>query len=84
MGLHFNHFSDLELIGSECNLDKSWVKLAPNTYILAVETPGNAGTEKCSSVVPDESLLDIPSMSEAVVKPVTSMMLLLLGRMVYC
>jgi len=45
---------------------------------------GNAGTEKCSSVVPDESLLDIPSMSEAVVKPVTSMMLLLLGRMVYC
>ena len=45
---------------------------------------GNAGTEKCSSVVPDESLLDIPSMSEAVVKPVTSMMLLLLGRMAYC
>ena len=53
-------------------------------YVLTKRVTGNAGTEKCSSVVPDESLLDIPSMSEAVVKPVTSMMLLLLGRMAYC
>ena len=53
-------------------------------YIEWIALTGNAGTEKCSSVVPDESLLDIPSMSEAVVKPVTSMMLLLLGRMAYC
>ena len=51
---------------------------------MGIALTGNSGTEKCSSVVPDESLLDIPSMSEAVVKPVTSMMLLLLGRMVYC
>ena len=55
-----------------------------NKSISQLALTGNAGTEKCSSVVPDESLLDIPSMSEAVVKPVTSMMLLLLGRMAYC
>ena len=35
------------------------------------------GPEKCSSVISDENLFDILNMSEAVVKPATSMMLLL-------
>ena len=35
------------------------------------------GPEKCSSVISDENLFDILDMSEAVVKPATSMMLLL-------
>ena len=33
------------------------------------------GPEKCSSVISDENLIDILNMSEAVVKPATSMML---------
>ena len=45
---------------------------------------GRGGTEKCSSVIPDESLFDIPTMSEAVVKPVTLTMLLLLEKMTQC
>ena len=74
--------SDLDSIRNSC--DVFFSKYPTWTFLMYHALTGNAGTEKCSSVVPDESLLDIPSMSEAVVKPVTSMMLLLLGRMAYC
>ena len=56
-----------------------------NIFFLEwIALSGRGGTEKCSSVIPDESLFDIPTMSEAVVKPVTLTMLLLLEKMTQC
>ena len=60
-------------LGQQCHCHCQWTVLRLEGITLA----WGGGPEKCSSVISDENLIDILNMSEAVVKPATSMMLLL-------